>query len=326
MHVVRSSFLVLLFLSSAYCDAESINTAQILQRSLHALSSCLNWRWIGNCIWSQCDLLGCEVQTSMKVLHYIPDLLVTVQRTPSDIPWIEMRTALSGTHSETISSALRFISPYRFVRSGGDVATSTDLARNGDVKFFEASVFGHPLETIPFHTDRFFCRSSTQAGKPYYQSSVDVVAWRFAPLESVNPVALVPGRREIGATMSNSWGAVYPRSGFVTQQSPVRAAAVIAQRACDIVIGLRGQHIALDLKSPEPYTKVPAHLDERDPATGLWQMISPIVDPTCDLFGIDDPNWDVGRTDAARAFIWNLWRPYECCERRGSTYLGAVHF
>ena len=326
MHVVRSSLLVLLLLSAPFHDAESVSTAQIVQRTLHSLASCLNWRWIGNCLWSQCDLLGCEVQSSMKVRHYLPDLLVTVQRSPSNIPWLEMRHALRKSQSSAISSSFRTISSIRSVGSGGDVAVSGGLGRNGDVRFFEANVFGHPLESLPFNAEKLFCQSLTRAGKPYYQSALDALAWRFAPLESTHPDSLLPSRRQIGTTVANSWGAVFPRSGFVTQQSPAKAAAVIAQRACDIVIGPRRQHVALDLDSPNPYTTVPTHLEERDAETGLWQMVSPYVDPTCDLFGTDDPNWDFGRIDTSRAFIWNLWRPYECCEPRGSIYLGAVHF
>ncbi|MCY3857580.1 MAG: TIGR03756 family integrating conjugative element protein [Gammaproteobacteria bacterium] len=326
MHALRSAFLVVLILFAPFGEAESLSTAQIVQRTLHSISSCLDWRWVGNCFWSQCDLLGCEVSSSMKVRHYLPDLLVTVQRVPTDTPWTEMRHALSSTQSATTSSVFRPLSRQQFVGSGADVAVSSGHERNGDVRFFEASVFGHPLEALPLEVERLLCRSSIQAGKPYYQSSLDDFAWRFAPLESIHPAALIPGRREIGRTEEATWGAVYPRSGFVTQQSPVKAAAVIAQRACDILIGPRGQHVALELENPKPYTSVPTHLDERDAATGLWQMISPFVDPTCDLFGTQNPNWDFGRIDESRAFIWNLWRPYECCEPRGSIYLGAVHF
>ena len=326
MHVVRSSFLCVLVLSAPLYSAESVSTAHIVQRTLLALPSCLNWRWIGNCLWSKCDLLGCEIQTSMKVRHYIPDLLVTVQRSPETTPWIEMRRALSSTQSVTLLNSFRLKSSSQFAGSGGNVAVSSRLARNGDVRFFEANVFGHPLETLPLEADRLVCQSTTTPREPYFQSALDALAWRFAPLESVSPAALISGRREIGASSLNSWGTVYPRSGFVTQQSPAKAAAVIAQRACDIVVGPRGQHIALDLESPAPYTTVPTYLDERDPVSGMWQMISPKIDAMCSLFDTGDPNWDIGRIDESRAFVWNLWRPYECCEPRGNIYLGAVYF
>ena len=326
MHVYGVSLLFLLSLSSHLVHAETVTTAQIVQRTLTGPPTCLNWRWIGNCFWKDCDLLGCEVTTSIKARHYLPDLLVTVQRTSSEIPWLELRRLLASAQSAAIASTLRPVSSYPFVRAGGDVAVSTDSQRHADVRFFEANVFGHPLEKIPFEADKLLCEAVTQPGKPYYQSSLDAIAWRFAPIESLMPDALIPGRREIGKSALESWGSVYPRTGFIVQQDPVRAAAVIAQRACDIAIGPRNGHIALELESPATYTTVPNHLNESDAATGLWQMISPKVDVACELFGSGRADWSMGRIDETRAFIWNLWRPYECCEPNGETYLGSIHF
>ena len=183
------------------------------------------------------------------------------------------------------------------VGSGGDAAVSTGATSNGDIRFFEASVFGHPLETLAGVTDELLCQSAARAGKPYYQSALDPLAWRVAPIESHLPDALIPGRREIGIDVTQSWGAVYPRSGFVIQQNSAKAAAVVAQRACDIVIGPRRQHVAVALGDPGRYTTVPTELDERDAATGIWQMVSPKVDEACELFGSTDPDWSIGRID-----------------------------
>lgn len=326
MQFVQATILVLLSLSAPVVQADTVTTAQVVQRTLSGLPACLNWRWVGNCLWKDCDLLGCDVTTSIKVRHYLPDLLVTVQRTPVEIPWTELRRLLATAQSATLANVLRPISSYPLIGSGGDVAAAIDSPRNGDVRFFEANVFGHPLEEILFETDKLLCKAVTQPGKPYYQSALDAIAWRFAPIESMMPDALIPGRREIGTSPLETWGSVYPRSGFIVQQDPVRAAAVIAQRACDIAISPRNSHIALELESPAPYATVPNHLDESDAATGLWQMVSPKVDVAFELFGSGRPDWGLGRIDETRAFIWNLWRPYECCEPNGETYLGSVHF
>lgn len=326
MQFFQALILVLLSLSGSSVQAETVTTAQIVQRTLTGAPACLNWRWVGNCLWMNCDLLGCKVTTSVKVRHFLPDLLVTVQRTSTEIPWLEIRHLLASAQSATLASTLRSISSYPLDRSGGDVAVSTDSQRNGDVRFLEVNVLGHPLEKILFATDNLLCTAVTRPGKPYYQSALDAIAWRFAPTESLLPEALLPGRREVGGSPLENWGSVYPRSGFIVQQDPAKAAAVIAQRACDIVIGPGRDHVRSELESPAPYTSVPTYLNERDSATGRWQMISPKVDATCELFGSGRPNWSDGRMDESRAFIWNLWRPYECCEPNGETYLGAVHF
>ncbi len=71
---------------------------------------------------------------------------------------------------------------------------------------------------------------------PYLLSTLDAVMWRSGLPESFYPEALTPGLREIGSTTGgNMWGNVYPRSGFVTQVDDYKAAAVVAQRAADVV-------------------------------------------------------------------------------------------
>ena len=44
---------------------------------------------------------------------------------------------------------------------------------------------------------------------------------------------------------SFTWGSVYPRSGFVQQQHPGKAAAVVSQRAIDILLNDGKGHIRL---------------------------------------------------------------------------------
>ena len=322
MFSVRLCAIGIAVLVSSFVAAESVSTPQILSRTLSAVPSCLQWRWIGNCLWKDCDLLNCSVRTSMKVRHYLPDLLVSVHRNVADDSWVEMRGKTNATSTAALN---RVAAQLGLSGAGGHAAVSTDHARNGDLRFFEVNVYDHPLEDISSVVDDLVCQSITQSGKTYYQSVLDAVAWRLGTGMSLFGIASKLGR-PIGESTSSAWGSVLPRTGFVIQQSPVRAAAIVAQRACDIVINEASQHVALPLGSPGPYTTVPVDLNERDSATGYWQMVSPKVDRSCDLFGSADPSWDAGRTDTSQSYLWNLWRPYTCCEPRGETYLGSIHF
>ena len=326
MHFVRVSLLTISSLGSVAGIAEFISTAQIIERTLTATPSCLNWRLVGSCQWLHCDLLGCSVQSSPKVRHYIPDLLVNIHRAPDDIPWLEMQQVFRVPQSFALRASAVAAHANPVAGSGGDAANSTRAPGNGDVRFYEATVFGHPLADLLFESENLLCEAVTKGGKPYFQSALDALAWRFSPIESVLPDALLPGRREIGSGANSTWGSVYPRNGFVTQQDPAKAAAVVAQRACDIVISSRRHRVALALDEAASHTWVPTMLEERNPATGLWQMIFPTTDGSCQLFGSNDPAWSVGRINDLRSFIWNLWRPYECCEPRGEKYLGSIDF
>ena len=56
-----------------------------------------------------------------------------------------------------------------------------------------------------------------------------------------------------------------------------------------------------------------------------WQMLLPIAETRCNVFGTNDlaslTGWGGGRVDGAGDYAWNLWRPYKCCRRRGQLFL-----
>jgi hypothetical protein len=45
---------------------------------------------------------------------------------------------------------------------------------------------------------------------------------------------------------------------------------------------------------------------------------------TNDLVGL--AGWGGGRVDAAGDYVWNLWRPYQCCSRRGQWFLFDINW
>ena len=53
-----------------------------------------------------------------------------------------------------------------------------------------------------------------------------------------------------------------------------------------------------------------------------------IAETGCSVFGTNDlaslTGWSGGRVDAGGDYAWNLWRPYECCARRGQTFLFSL--
>ena len=69
----------------------------------------------------------------------------------------------------------------------------------------------------------------------------------------------------------------------------------------------------------------PGPLLETDARTGTWQMLAPRAEARCGVFGTDDragpTGWGGGRVDAGGDYVWILWRPYQCCRRRGQWFL-----
>ena len=189
--------------------------------------------------------------------------------------------------------------------------------------------------------------------KPYFVSVADALAWRSGIGELKRKESVTPGMREIGTGGESTWGSVYPRSGFVIQNDPARAAAVTAVRGTDIVTNDSSAHIT---KSYAAATSV-RHVRRGDPrATNPvtcrdsggkwtvnragatcepavwrqwrdasketddnWQMITPKSSKQCKAFGGSESPSEVA-PDAA--YAWQYWVRYRCCMKAGS-FLGV---
>jgi hypothetical protein len=177
----------------------------------------------------------------------------------------------------------------------------------------------------------FLCRSEAVSFVPYFQSIVDAVAWRGGLTELIYPASFIPGLREIGNWPVNTWGSVHPRVGFTASPEDPKAAAVMAQRAADIVTRLAQPHVYRYLgggncgSGCEP----PGPVLENDSENSRWQMLTPMPEASCDVFGIDDTgslfSWaDFRQVDDTQDYAWNLWRRYRCCWPQSGTFLFAV--
>jgi len=303
---LRLSAATLLF---ATAPSFALNTATIV--SSVASPDCLEYRVVGICYWLYCTWTGCTVRTSVKVRHYVPDAVVSSYSNTGENPWIEVR-AMS--------------TPNPTAQAGGDGTTNQDH-ENNLAKFKNADVIGHPGGEA-FNrfaaSSGYFCQGAGTAFMPYLLSTLDTIAWRYNLPEMVYPEALIPGMREIGGRLTlNLWGSVYPRGGFLHQTDDHKAAAVVAQRAGDIVTR-RGQlHVYQPLLANSHPGYWPAGaLKESDASTGKWQELTPRLSNTCAVF----PHGGFLTQAQQGDYAWALWRPYSCCQRRGQVFLGSTDF
>lgn len=272
-------------------------------------TDCLEYRVVGICFWLRCSIYECSVETSVQVRHYVPDAVVSSYSNTGENPWTDV-AFMSPPNSEA--------------QNGGD-GTTGQSNENDMAKFKNADVVGHPA-TIVFSElageYEYICPGAGTAFVPYLLSTLDPVAWRHNLPEKFYPESLIPGRREVGTRRSlNLWGNVYPRGGFLHQVDDYKAAAVVAQRAGDIVTRRWQIHVYQPLLADASDGYWPAEeLIEGDASTGKWQELTPTLSDTCAVFPHD--NSRVQATDGG--FAWALWRPYSCCERQGQFFLGHV--
>lgn len=298
--------LILLAMTSS---ASAIDSATLVSSSLSP--ACLAYRVVGVCYWLRCTPYGCKVKTSVKVRHFVPDAVVSAYSNTGANPWREVA----------------LMSPTNPSAQGGGDSTTNQAHENALLSFKNADVIGHPGA---FLFGRFAsqlgysCAGAATPFMPYLLSTFDTLAWRQNLPEMLYPEALIPGRREVGSTISGDlWGAVYPRGGFVQQPDDHKAAAVIAQRAGDVVTRRGQPHLYQTLlaKAKPGYWPAGA-LRENDARSGQWQRLQPALSMTCAVF----PHAGARPQAEDGAYAWALWRPYNCCKRKGQLFLGSTEW
>ncbi|MCO8166222.1 TIGR03756 family integrating conjugative element protein [Pseudomonas sp. 21LCFQ02] len=310
MNILRRRIAALaLMANSSIVPAASITTATIVAST--ASPTCLEYKVVGICYWLFCTNFGCQVRTSTKVAHFVPDAVVSSYANTGENPWIEVSTM--GAPNATAQA--------------GNDGTTNHGNENNMTRFREADVIGHPggFAFSQFASGSgYACKGAGTAYVPYLLSSIDTWAWRYGIPEAVYPESLIPGMREVGSLLTaNTWGSVYPRSGFIHQADGYKASAVIAQRAGDVTTRVGQPHVYLPMVAMPQDGYWPAGaLMEGNSMTGKWQELTPTLSPTCAAFPSLAPNLESGD----QSYAWALWRPYACCERRGQIFLGSVDF
>jgi len=215
------------------------------------------------------------------------------------------------------------------IDSAGNRTEGTSERDHKNLVYRETDAIGHPLSSLTgiVAGTGLLCPSETTSFFPYFQSGLDALSWRQEIPEIFYPASLIPGLRELGTWPLQTWGGVYPRTGWTTQSEEPKAAALNAQRAGDIVTRTGQPHVYVPVTGSSGSMKVwsPGPLMEKDLSTGTWQMLLPLSESSCNVFGTNDlaslTGWGGGRVDSEGDYVWNLWRPYKCCERRGQWFL-----
>lgn len=75
-----------------------------------ALPSCLSYRVEGVCFFLRCKLVACWIETSIKISHYVPDVVVSTYNEPLRHPWTDLgvpvATAVGAAGSSIVGRLL----------------------------------------------------------------------------------------------------------------------------------------------------------------------------------------------------------------------------
>ncbi|AHF02288.1 hypothetical protein THIAE_06080 [Thiomicrospira aerophila AL3] len=310
---------------------------------------CVEYCFVGICVFLRSSAFppSCTIVTTPRVEHYWPDFLVTVQNRPSENPYNEFRMAMEAVENEALSAQSSIISAVLSSRNPGSTGAGSlavpDTNRDKITNFKEANVIGNPVLIMSDAMSEYTCPTRVRPFTPYYSSAFDAFAWRTGISDIFTLDAWTPGRREIGSMtptnpFGNTWGAVQPRQGFTAQGNDIKASAVVAQRAVDIVLAGGGGHLYVSPRSGggsfNPFNPgsqdsfaenvginfrnqigsanpgsdaniAPNHGNVNQPVgsnekTARWQMVSPRKDNICRAFGADNQWFNTGITDVMR--------------------------
>lgn len=275
-----------------------INTATIMASS--ASPNCLEYKVVGTCFWLFCTYFGCKVRTSVKVRHFLPEMVVSAYNHEKQNPWTEMNVLSQGV-------------------KGGEYRSPQK--NYSQLTFKNAAAIGHPQGAIAslLGSTGYYCQSQTTPFVPYFLSSLDYFAWQNNLPEMFYPEALIPGSREVRSG-ADTWGNIFPRGGAVTQTHDYKASAVIAQRVADIVSRNGQLHIYQPAaRTGGAGTWYPSPVQEGNIKNHKWQQLSPTMSRSCGVFPDTPPT-----LSEQGNYAWALWRPYKCCKRRGQTFLYSI--
>ena len=291
----------------------------------------MNYQVIGACFWLKCGF-KCKVKVSAKVGHYNPDVVVSAHNGNANNPWIEANSIVGSASKSALNTIIAAMGGSPSSASAGGNRTS-QTSQHQATKFKDSDAIGHPSASIPIP---YRCPSQATTFFPYFVSGLDTLAWRFGLPEAIYPQAIIPGLREIGNFPLNTWGSLYPRSGFINQTSDPKAGAVIAQRVGSVITQGGQPHVYSALQGGSgirggmkvwPPTMP---LKEGNAKTGKWQMLVPKMESSCSVFGQNDlatiAGWGGGKMSSTGNYAWTLWRPYKCCKKRGQLFLYSIDF
>lgn len=164
---------------------------------------------------------------------------------------------------------------------------------------------------------QLFCPGAATPFSLHFQSDLDSLFWRdMIPVELLYPQAWIPTMDEVSQSpLINTWGAIYPRTGFGVQQHGVKASAVYAERVGAIIRKTAQPHIYAPLVPGGGFRYFNTMTRTR------WQMLAP-SSTGCIEFGQNDSlsltSFGDFKTSANDGYTWNMWNWYDCCQKRGS--------
>lgn len=112
------------------------NTMTIAAATVQALPSCLAYQVTGVCFFLKCYVYYCEIETSIRVQHYMPDVVVSTYNAPDQHPWTDLGKPIAQALAKAGEG---------FMASVLDSQATTARETKEVVTFKSADAIGNPI-------------------------------------------------------------------------------------------------------------------------------------------------------------------------------------
>ena len=194
------------------------------------------------------------------------------------------------------------------------------------VFFKEVDILGNPaLPVLP--TTPVLLSSVAIPLKPYFQSMLDSALWRGFPPQAL-PEQAMAYVEDITHTIGKGatvWGGAFPFEGKVISGNDAKAAAVMAQRASNLLTTTQAWGHVYQPLSTHCGTECQAAVIQENDNKTQFQRIYPELETHCSVFGSSSTYGENLKTPAHGAYVWVLWRQYQgCIPAPGCTFMNKV--
>ncbi len=314
---LRLSCLLLIAVTSSQANTQNLNSASIIKSTLEALPNCLHYQIPTHfCLWL--NKWG-DIDTTPILNHYSPDLVVSVFNKPHDNPWFEVNELIDTVGKPIQQGIIKGTTGI----DAGSGSHSFQNEREQNIFFKEADVIGNPaLAIMPGIA---LLPSNVSPWQPYFQSMTDSLLWRGLPPYAIPEEGLALTLsliHHVGSGMVN-WGSIYPHEGKVVNDNDLKAAAVIAARAADIVTSSHQfGHVYNQVSTACGKHCKAAPIEENSKET-YFQMIYPVAQTNCTILG-EDESYASNMLNKDGSYVWVVWRHYEGCKNGDGKYIGRT--
>lgn len=317
---MRNSILLLMLLLSGFISAgpigiKKIDTADVAQSTTICMD-CLDWKLVGMCFWLRCSWFECSVEESLKYSHFIPDLVVSSYSGP-DSPW-----------EETAS--------WNDVPDGAMSLSESPDDQDSFLNFKNVDIISQPslLAWNILGDTEYFCNSQLSIPMlPHFLSGLDP-NWIDPGIEQLYPQSIsgmptIKGK-DVGflpGFLDPYWAPVYPRCGWGAHPLDPVNGAVAAFRASHILTSRAALHVMVPAtgKCGNRCWK-PETVKQNDSDENKFQMIYPDMEEDAKMFGWSASKLADGKNVVNQAYMWNLWRRYQCCDAKGQFFLYEISY